>query len=64
MKQTTEQLAAKVNSASRAMWHAQMIVDGAAKPSPKVAENLTGRIREYKAASAAWAAAYFAQVAA
>lgn len=54
-----EHLAAKVNEASRAMWHAQMIVDTARAPSPKIVATLDARIREYRAACDAWAAAYW-----
>ena len=63
-KLTTEQLAENVNEASRRMWHAQMVVDGAREPAPKVLAALDARIREYRAASAAWAASYFATPAA
>jgi len=55
----TDQLAEAVNEASRKMWHAQMIVDGTAKPAPKVIATLDKRIAEYRAANAAWAASYF-----
>lgn len=56
----TEHLAAKVNEASRAMWHAQMVVDGARDPSPKAIATRDARIKDYRAASSAWAASYTA----
>jgi len=55
---TTEQLAAKVNEVSRAMWHAQMVVDGARNPSPKVVATLNACRKDYHAAYDAWAAYY------
>lgn len=58
MTTRTEQLAAVVNEASRKMWHAQMIVDGAANPAPKVLATLDARISEYRAACDAWAESY------
>ena len=60
---TTEQLASNVDQAKRRMWHAQMIVDGAREPAPKVLAALDARISEYRAASAAWAESYFATAA-
>lgn len=58
MPETIKNLAEAVNAASHRMWHAQMVVDGAAKPSPKVVAALDASIEEYRAASDAWAAAY------
>ncbi len=60
MTLNAEQLATKVNETSRAMWHHQMIVDGARNPAPKVIAALSLCRRDYHAACDAWAASYMA----